>query len=119
MFSKNETPMIATETTNVMSELFKLFFLGKYTDSDYEYVFYLNGEELKADDCYSNFYGSTYCMLNDVKYNNVEYARILVNEYEKTNPVIPVFTCGILLILILKLVFKLFFDFGSGDFIDV
>lgn len=66
----------------------KCLLLGSCTIQEYEYTFILNNEEVKADDCFSNYYGRSYCVLNDVNYNNVAYESKLINEYETdVNPI--------------------------------
>lgn len=42
-------------------------------DPVYSYEFSYNGETYIADNCYSSFYGNSYCAKDGVRYENVEY----------------------------------------------
>ena len=83
-------------------------FLGSCIVQEYEYIFILNDEKIKADDCFSNYFGRSYCVLNDVKYNNVAYESKLINEYKTdVNPINIIFLCFILMIFVINSFIKI------------
>lgn len=76
----------------------------------YEYTAILNGEEVKAEYCFSNLYGSSYCIIDGYHYNDIPYSsKVLgieqVNISRFTNILKPFLFMFIIFILI-KLVLK-------------
>lgn len=75
----------------------------------YEYTAVLNGEEVKAEYCFSNRYGSSYCVVDGYRYNDIPYsAKILgVNQFDSL-PFLNIVTF-IMLIITFYLLIKTFF----------
>lgn len=77
----------------------------------YEYTAILNGEEIKAEYCFSNLYGSSYCIIDGYRYNDIPYSsKVLgveqVNISRFTNILIP-FLFMFIIFMLIKLVFKM------------
>lgn len=64
---------------------------GKCKEYEYEYIFSYNGEEIKADNCFSNLYGYSYCVVDGLKYENVSYSYKTKEIDVQRVPVISVF----------------------------
>ena len=47
---------------------------------EYEYYITINGEEVKADDCFGNMLGYTSCEVNDNIYRNIDYRMVEINR---------------------------------------
>lgn len=74
----------------------------------YSYEFSYNGETNIADNCYSSFYGNSYCVKDGVRYENVEYKAtrtgcLLEKNYEEPgiNGYIFLGVLGFILIIII------------------
>ena len=76
----------------------------------YEYTVILNGEEVKAEYCFSNYYGSSYCIVNGYRYNDIPYSSKFLGIEQGyisrfTNILMP-FLFIIIIFQLFKLVFK-------------
>lgn len=102
---------IATNTTNLLKSIFKVLFYEEINNPVYEYTFFINGQEIKADICYTKPFNKTYCIINDEKYTNVSYTEKYIKTELINNPFYPmgqilIFTiifCYIINILFYKL----------------
>lgn len=82
----------------------------KISKNIYEYTAILNGEEVKAEYCFSNLYGSSYCVIDGYRYNDIPYSsKVLgveqVDISRFTNILIP-FLFIIIFSELIKLMFK-------------
>lgn len=62
---------------------------------EYEYYAIIDGQEVKADDCFSNLKGVSYCKIGDYKYDHVPYKSIEISRIENYY-----FSCFIPIIII-------------------
>lgn len=83
--NNNDNFNIVGNSIDLFFEAFNCVFWGHCIVREYDYTFYLDSEELKADYCFSNYYGRSYCELNGITYNNVDYSSNLVREYEENS----------------------------------
>lgn len=44
-----------------------------------DYYFYVNNKEVKADNCFSNFFGYSQCTYNGETYTNLEYKTVNIS----------------------------------------
>lgn len=65
------------------ASLKEFLFGGTVQAYDYEYYAKIDDEFIKVDNCFSNLLGSSYCVLNDFKYNNVTYSVNKINYREE------------------------------------
>lgn len=82
----------------------------KISKNIYEYTAILNGEEVKAEYCFSNLYGSSYCIIDGYRYNDIPYSsKVLgieqVNISRFTNILKP-FLFMFIIFMLIKLVLK-------------
>lgn len=82
----------------------------KISKNIYEYTAILNGKEVKAEYCFSNLYGSSYCIIDGYRYNDIPYSSKFlgveqVNISRFTNILIP-FLFMFIIFMLIKLVLK-------------
>ena len=81
---------IATNTTNLLKSIFKVLFDEKINNPVYEYTIFINGQEIKADICYTKSFNQTYCIVNDTEYTNVSYTEKYIKSELINNPFYPI-----------------------------
>lgn len=84
---------------------------GKCKEYDYEYVMYLNGENIKVDYCFSSRLGNSYCELNEQTYSNVQYTSNLLSESEVKGDIYlfhPLILTFVILPIFVIYIFKVF-----------
>ena len=100
-----------------MKDFLDCIISGKCKQKDYDYTFYLNNEEIKADKCFTTRFEGSYCKKDGVVYNNVSYSKVLVNEYYLTrepfykNNEFSNFVLPILIFIIFQTIFLKLFEF--------
>lgn len=94
-------------------EFVKYVLLDKYVINEYEYYFYLNNDKVKADNCFSNLYGHSYCKLGGQTYYNVPYDKYVVNSIEKEGLCLLPFLLAVLFFYLFFKVFKAFKEVGG------
>ncbi len=94
---------------NELIETTKCLFTNKCISYDSEYYFVLNGERVKADECFSNVFGYSSCTYNDIEYKNISYEKIEKGyHYENAQYylfIIPLIGLG-MMVLSIKFLFK-------------
>ncbi len=94
---------------NELIETTKCLFTNKCISYDSEYYFVLNGERVKADECFSNAFGYSSCTYNDIEYKNISYEKIEKGyHYENAQYylfIIPLIGLG-MMVLSIKFLFK-------------
>ena len=94
---------------NELIETTKCLFTNKCISYDSEYYFVLNGERVKADECFSNVFGYSSCTYNDIEYKNISYERIEKGYHYKNSQyylfIIPLIGLG-MMVLSIKFLFK-------------
>ena len=80
---------IATNITNLLKSIFKILFDEKINNPVYEYTIFINGQEIKADICYTKTFNQTYCIVNDTEYTNISYTEKYIKNELINNPFYP------------------------------
>ena len=73
---------------------------GYETEYIYEYEIILNGQKIKADDCFTTLTGRTECVVNGITYQNVPYSTKFIGTKTTHNTFIPIVTWSIILIFL-------------------
>lgn len=81
---------IATNITDLLKGIFEVLFYKEINNPVYEYTFFINGQEIKADICYTKSFNQTYCIVNDNKYTNVSYTEKFIKNELINNPFYPI-----------------------------